>query len=88
MTNLMRMRCLVTVGGKGCVLICALCCGLSDVAHSVEQETSPQYQAFVEFIGEEVELKGFSNFDGGLDTQSKTNEFFLLGCSLTINSFR
>eukprot|EP01091_Cochliopodium_minus_P010677 TRINITY_DN2882_c0_g1_i1.p1 TRINITY_DN2882_c0_g1~~TRINITY_DN2882_c0_g1_i1.p1 ORF type:complete len:569 (-),score=144.83 TRINITY_DN2882_c0_g1_i1:16-1722(-) len=31
------------------------------------QETSPQFKEFLEILGEEVELKGFKGFRGGLD---------------------
>ena len=39
------------------------------------EKLSPEYEEFLEFLGEKIQLKGWDKYRGGLDVKSKV--FFL-----------
>ena len=39
-------------------------------------ETSPEFEEFLEFLGEKIVLKGWTRFRGGLDVKSKSLNVF------------
>jgi hypothetical protein len=48
---------------------------------SLSATTSPKFEEFLSFLGEKIELKGFTGYNGGLDVHSNLSNnipFFLL----------
>lgn len=40
-------------------------------------DVSPEFEEFLNWIGDKIELKGFDGYRGGLDILSIKNEFFI-----------
>ena len=47
------------------------------------EKLSPEYEEFLEFLGEKIQLKGWDKYRGGLDVKSKVFFYTNFGVSLS-----